>query len=334
MPSKREAPVFKKVSRPKPQTLDTPGEVSLHKVRPSPRFSFNTGDHITDELAVIGHLYVGDVAELYQVWSTAYTCAFTCKLMLPGFKPNSFEVRAFKREAALLRKLNHPNIVRLFGQGEFEGRAFMLEEYLHGPSLLDFIDSAPGRRTDIQQAIRAMIHVCAAVDHLHSHGYVHRDIKPANIIVRGGIPILIDLGSAFRLQPGKKPVRAVGTDPYMAPEQCLKEELSEQTDVYQLGALLYEMLTGRWPFEDELMKRRSEGLEGRFPQIKKNQPPSVRQFNSSVCAELDRLILKSMAKEPDKRVSSVRELVRSLAGFLEKEEQLWPDSLHEKARMV
>ncbi|RPJ56869.1 MAG: serine/threonine protein kinase [Acidobacteria bacterium] len=334
MGRKGKAPDFKKVSRPKPQTLETPGEVSLHEVRPSPRFSFHTGDRITDELAVIGHLYIGNVAELYQVWSTTYTCALTCKLMLPGFRTNSFEARAFKREAALLRRLNHPNIVRLFGGGDYQGRPFLLQEYLHGPSLLDLIDSAPDRRTDVQQAIKAIIHVCAAVDHLHSHGYVHRDIKPANIIVRGGLPILIDLGSAFRLQPGRKPRRAIGTDPYMAPEQCLKAELSERTDVYQLAAVLYEMLAGRWPFEDELIKSRSEALEGRFPQITKNHPPSVRKFNASVSAELDCLILKSMAKDPDKRVSTVRELVRNLAGFLEKEEQLWPESLNDKAQMV
>lgn len=74
-------------------------------------------------------------------------------------------------------------------------------------------------------------------------------MKPANVILRDGIPVLVDFDVAYRLQPGHKPRECIGMDPYMAPEQCVREELSSATDIYGVGAVLYEMLTGRWPFE-------------------------------------------------------------------------------------
>lgn len=336
MPKKKKKTGFRRVAPPRTQTLDAPATGPLHRPRPSPKFSFEPGDHITDELTVIGHLYIGDFAELYQVWSSSYTCALTCKMLLPGFAPRSPEGQSFKREASVLKKLNHPNVVRFFQQGQLEGRDFLIQEYLHGPTLLALIDSAPKRQLEIQEAVKATIHVCGAVDHLHNHGFAHRDLKPANVILRGGIPVLVDFGSAFRLGAGRKPARLIGTDPYMAPEQCLKQELSFASDVYGLGAVLYEMLTGRWPYEDDIMKSgtESEELSVRFPQINARHPQPPGRFNSQVPSGLDRLVLSCLDRQPQNRPQTVKEVVRNLANFLEKEDLLWHENLNEMGRIA
>src|SRR5919108_6579941 len=244
---------FKAVVQPRPQTLSATPELPRRRAGFSPRFTFELGASIGDDLTVIGHLSAGGTPELYQVWSTAYICALTCKILLPKFPPQSKEVRGLKREATLLRRLAHPNIVHIFGQGTHEGREFLVQEYLHGPSLFDLIDASPTRQVPIPDALKAIIHLCAALVHLHERGYIHRDLKPANVILRGGIPVLVDFDVAYHLKPGHKPQERIGTDPYMAPEQCVQAELSPATDIYGVGAVLYELLTGRWPFEDALL---------------------------------------------------------------------------------
>jgi serine/threonine protein kinase len=177
-------------------------------------------------------LSAGSISELYQVWSASYICALTCKILLPKFPPHSKEARGLKQEARLLRRLAHPNIVHIFGQGTHEGREFLVQDYLLGLSMFDLIESWTDRQVHTPDAIKAVIHICAALDHLHKLGYVHQDIKPADIILRGGIPFLVDFDVAYRLKPGHKPQEWTGTDPHMAPEQCMKEELSPPTDIY------------------------------------------------------------------------------------------------------
>jgi serine/threonine-protein kinase len=284
---------------------------------------------------VIGHLSAGGISELYQVWSASYMCALTCKILLPTFAPGSKEVRGLKREASLLRRLAHPNIVHIFGQGTHEGRDFLVQEYLHGPSLFELIDAAPQRQLPIPDAIKAIMHVCAALVHLHERGYVHRDMKPANVILRGGIPVLVDFDVAYRLRPGYKPQECIGTDPYMAPEQCVREELSPATDIYGVGAVLYEMLTGRWPFEAELMANpEHRTLEDRYPQIRGSHPPLPSQFNAQIPPGLEALVMKCVAPLPKRRFQSARDLAAELAHFLAGKDQLWPESLDLKHKMA
>ena len=241
------------IATPQPQTLTTAHAMPRRRTGFPPRYTLALGASIGDDLTVIGHLSVGRLAELYQVWSAAYLCALTCKIILPQFAPTSKAARALTREATLLRRLAHPHIVQVFGQGSHDGRVFLLQEYLHGPSLLALIEAAPQRQVPTPDALKAIVHLCAALAHLHDRGYVHQDIKPANVLLRGGIPILIDFDVAYRIQPGQTPHAPCGTDPYMAPEQCLHEALSPATDLYSVGAVLYEMLTGRWLFEDTLL---------------------------------------------------------------------------------
>jgi serine/threonine-protein kinase len=286
-------------------------------------------------LTVIGHLSAGNISELYQVWSASYMCALTCKILLPQFPPRAKEVRDLKREARLLRRLAHPNIVRMFGQGTYEHREFLVQEYLHGPSLGELIDAASHRQLPLPDAIKATVHLCAAVAHLHEQGYLHRDIKPANILLRGGIPVLVDFDVAYRLQPGHVPRERIGTDPYMAPEQCVQEELSFATDVYGIGAVLYEMLTDRWPFEEALLSASErDTLEARYPQILGLPPPRPGTFNPHVPPELEAVVSKCLAHRPKRRFQSARALAKALLPFLKGDEQLWPASLAGQRKMV
>ncbi len=325
-----------KIARPRPQTLSTTVETRRRRpLIPGPVFTLKLGDTIGEDLTVIGHLNRGRISEIYQAWSIFFTCALTCKILLPGFGPQSREVRDFKREAMLLRRLEHPQIVRIFHQGSFDGRDYLVQEYLHGPSLFELIKHSPNRQIPTPDAIKAAIHVCSALDHLHAQGYVYRDMKPSNIILRGGIPILVDFDAAYRLKRNRRPGRRIGTDPYMAPEQCLMEEVYPSTDVYGLGAILYEMLTGRWPYEEELLApNKKKTLRGRYPQIGDVPPPAPTRFNPKISDAVSEVVLRCLEKKPAGRFQTARELIRKLATLLDGKDQMWPESLDLRNRVA
>jgi serine/threonine protein kinase len=121
----------------------------------------------------------------------------------------------------------------------------------------------------------------------------------------------------------------------MAPEQCVKEELSPATDLYGVGAVLYEMVTGRWPFEEDLLNTPDHHtLAERYPQIRGRRPPRPRIFNAQLSPGLEAVIMQCLAPRPTQRFQSARALAKALARFLEGKEQLWPESLDVKHTMV
>lgn len=319
-------------SHPRPQTLSAP--IQPHRPSPGfvPRYTLRVGDAIGPDLAVIGLLSSGAASELYQVWSRGYICALTCKIMRPGFRPKSRQMLAFRREVMLLGRLRHPQIVRIFAGGTHEGREYSLQEYLHGPSLLELIDQSPGRRLPVADAIKTAVHLASALDHLHAAGYLYRDVKPSNIMLRGRIPILVDFDSAWRMKPGRRPARPGGTDPFMAPEQCRREELGPSADIYGLGALMYEALTGRWPFEKQITER-PEGdarPEARYPQTRGRRPPPPERFNRKIPRALSAVVLKCLAPSPDERYESARALVRALVPLLAGDDRILPEGFEGK----
>ncbi len=319
--------------------------------RPRAEFSLAVGQRI-GELTIIGHLARGRYAELYQVWSNEHWCALTGKLIAPEHLEGSGARGSFRREEQVLRKLQHPNIVRLFGCGDGEGRPYLLLEYLAGPSLFEVLESMPRRRLYVPDAIRAAMHIGAAVHYLHRRGFLYRDLKPGNILLREGIPILVDFDVVRKMDLNRRPADRLGTAPYMAPEQIRREPLSPATDVYGLGALLYELLTGRWPTEkpdddDEEWNEwdddwldtppsppalRNEGraeplgaetMAVHYPQVTRPATPP-REHNPQVGRELERIILKCLAQEPAQRYKSVSGLLAALAPMLKGHHRLWP----------
>ncbi|MDP9348507.1 MAG: serine/threonine protein kinase [Gemmatimonadota bacterium] len=338
------------IARPRYQGLAAARRWQHEPVRPRAEFSLAVGDRIGG-LTIIGHLARGRVAELYQVWSNRHWCALTGKLVAPEHLENG-GAASFRREAQVLAKLQHPNIVRFFGAGEAGGRPYLLLEYFPGPSLFDVLEGLPKRRLHVPDAIRAVMHVGAAVHYLHRCGYLYRDLKPANILLREGIPVLLDFDVVRKIHPTRRPADRLGTAPYMAPEQVRKEPLSPATDVYGLGALLYELLTGHWPTEepfdedewdDEWDDESDEAhpprpplsdpgdrqlttreLALRYPQLTRDPVP-LRQHIPQVPPELDKLVMRCLAHRAEDRFQTVSGLLAALAPLLKGQHRLWPE---------
>ncbi len=341
------------VSRPRYQGLAAARRWQHDPVKPRAGFSLAVGDRV-GELTVMGHLARGRITELYQMWSNEHWCALTGKLVAPEYMDGDAMPAALRREEKVLKRLQHPNIVRLFGSGIASGRPYILLEYFAGPSLYDVLESMPKRRLHVPDAIRATMHIGAAIHYLHRQGYLYRDIKPGNVLLREGIPILVDFDVVRKIDR-RRPSDRLGTAPYMAPEQVLREPLTPATDVYGLGALLYELLTGRWPTEEPPEEDEDEWdeewddepapapfandphcsdgkaplstaeLHARYPQLT-SSPVPPREHLAHIDPHLETVLLRCLAPDPADRFQTVSGLLAALAPLLKGRNRLWPEA--------
>ncbi len=296
-------------------------------------FPYAVGDRVAGDLTVIGHLAVGRVGHLYQVWSAGEWCAFTCKILAPGQAGDRGAAAALRREARILRRMRHPNIIHGYREGEHEGLPFLLMEYVEGPSVFDLLEDSPERRLSVSDAVRTAIHIGAGLYHLHRHGFLHLDLKPANLLLRGNVPLLVDFDAARRCDSERRPSRPLGTAPYMSPEQVRREPPSPAADVYGLAAVLYEMLTGRWPFEDVFLEiEEREGEEREYPQLGPEPPPDPRDFCPDTPEPLARLVLDCLQADPARRPASLHPVLLGLSGQLNEPVAFWPEGVTTERR--
>ena len=284
-------------------------------------FPYAVGDRIGPDLTVLGHLATGRFGHLYQVWSAEEWNAFTCKVLSPRQRDSRRAVASLRREARVLRQCHHPNIVRVFGEGHHDDLPFLVLEYLEGPTFADVLSDQPIGHLELGEALRATIHLGAAIAHLHRRGWLHLDVKPGNLLLRDGLPVLVDMDSARPVGAGA-PAERIGTGPYMAPEQVERRPLTEAADVYGLGAFLYEMLTGRWPFESEYGTRAGEGSP--YPQAAGVPPPPPSRFVPELPTSLDPVVLRALAPSPTERYVAVPPFLRALHRELSGTEAMWP----------
>ncbi len=210
------------------------------------------------------------------------------------------------REVRTIAQMNHPNVVTVFEFEETGEYFYLIMEYLEGINLRDILLSQ--KKLTVEQAVSITIQVLKALEYAHSKEIIHRDIKPENIIIlKNGEVKVTDFGIA-RLISREKEGRIIGTLGYMSPEQITGRFVDEASDIFAVGVVLYEMLTGKNPFYARTLK------ETAMKTLNYNPPPPSK-VNPKVPPELDTIVLKSLAKDVDVRYQSAEEMRRALLPF-------------------
>jgi WD40 repeat protein len=260
-------------------------------------------------LAEVGR---GGAGVVYWAWQAGANRTVALKMLLAGPHAGAEQRARFRTEAEAVGRLQHPNIVQVFQVGEQAGRPFLVMEYVEGGSLAQKLTGAPlpgGPSAELVQTL------ARAVQAAHERGIVHRDLKPANVLLApDGTPKIADFGLA-KLLIGAGAAHTqngaiLGTPSYMAPEQATGQaaEISPATDVYALGAILYELLTGRPPF-------RGEASLETLLQVRTEEPVPPRRLQSKVPLDLETICLKCLQKAPHQRYASAAALADDLQRY-------------------
>jgi serine/threonine protein kinase len=252
----------------------------------------------------------GGMAVVYRAYDNVLQRTVALKVLLPHLAANAEFTQRFEREAITAANLRHPNIVIIYDVGSHESFQYIVMEYLDGPTLhqeIQRIGPLP-----IGRAISILGQLANALDYAHQQGLVHRDVKPANVLVstryaRDHIT-LTDFGLVKAAHMAKITTEgsASGTLKYMSPEQALGEELDGRSDVYSLGVVVYEMLSGEVPFAATTPFEVLRELIHR-------PPPPLAPLNPSVNMRMDQAVFRALAKEPAARFTTAGEFATALA---------------------
>jgi len=252
----------------------------------------------------------GGMAEVYLVLDLRRQVALAIKVLPEDLAEDPEFLQRFQREAEALGRLDHPNIVRFYSF-EREGRAaFIVMDYVAGTTLSRRLKDAGGP-LPLAEASAILHQVGSALHYAHSLGIVHRDIKPGNIMLKeNGQALLSDFGIAKASGATTMTLAPIGTPSYMSPEQILGRPPTPRTDVYCLGVVLYEMVTGSKPFTGRGVAGASTAERVRQEHLH-SRPADPRSLNSEVPAAAAAVILTAMAKQPDERWPDVQGLLRA-----------------------
>jgi serine/threonine protein kinase len=259
---------------------------------------------------ILEQLGEGGMAVVYKAYDTRLETDVAVKVIrTENILPSVLEraLKRFEREAKSLAKLTHPNIVKVMDYGDYEGKPYLVLPYLPGGTLKKKL----GKPIPWQEAVEMLLPIAEALDYAHSQKMVHRDVKPANILLtERGQPMLTDFGIAKVLDIEETmdltgTSAAVGTPEYMAPEQATAKTADHRADIYALGIVLYEMITGRKPYTADtpmavLIMHARDPL------------PRPSKFISGIPNAVEKVLIKALAKSPDNRYQSMAEMVTAL----------------------
>ena len=259
---------------------------------------------------IVGKLGTGGMGVVYKAKDTRLDREVALKFLSDGMAQDQQALERFRREAKAASALNHPNICTVYDIGEESGKAFIVMEYLDGTVLKDLIGGHP---MELDRLLEISCEIADALAAAHVKNIIHRDVKPANIFMsEDGHAKVLDFGLAKIAVPDTEesesrtltvtqPGIAMGTLPYMSPEQLHGRAVDHRTDIYSLGAVLYEMATGQGPF---LGSTTAELISS----ILRDTPKPVSGLRAELPMGLERIIERCLAKQPAERYASVREL--------------------------
>jgi len=263
----------------------------------------------------------GGMAAVYKATDLKLQRQVAIKIMHPHLASQSSFQQRFLQEARAAALLDHPNIVRVLSFNNTENNLFIVMELIIGGNLRQYVKRLheESKFVDYQEAIEVVRQLADALDYAHRQGMVHRDLKPDNVILKpepdgerlNYRPIVTDFGLAKLTSSGENAItdqQPIGTYPYMSPEQCLAEKIDSRSDIYALGVMLYELAVGRLPYNPKTIAEAAR-MHGRDPLTL----PSAVQPNFPKA--LEDIIVKALAKDPDLRYQTARELVEALAAL-------------------
>lgn len=265
--------------------------------------SFKPGDNV-GPYQVIEQLGHGGMASVFKAYHAALDRYVALKVLHQAFNEDSTFINRFQREAKVVAKLEHPNIVPVYDFAEHEGRPYLVMKFIEGDTLKARMSAGPLTAKEIEQVVET---VGSAVGYAHRQGVLHRDIKPSNVLISNeNVMYLADFGLARIAQAGESTLSAdsiMGTPQYISPEQAMgKKDLDGKTDVYSFGVMIYEMVVGQVPFNADTP----------FSIIHDHiytPLPLPKIVNPNVPDSVQRVLLKSLAKNRDDRYATVEELI-------------------------
>jgi formylglycine-generating enzyme required for sulfatase activity len=258
------------------------------------------------------------MSDVYKAWDLERATYLALKFLREDLAQDEIFLRRFRREAQTLSNLQHPNIVRFYGLEQEDLLAFMLMEFVDGTSLRSEIFRNQGVPLSTERILEVMRPVCSALHYAHRKGMVHCDVKPANIMIEKSDRILVtDFGIARMTETATVTMVGAGTPAYMAPEQVVGKDPTPETDIYSLGVILYEMITGgERPFVGKNADTEgSTGEKVRWEQLFL-PPPSPREFNPDLSPEMEKIVMKCLEKDQEKRYPSTLALLKDLDNII------------------
>ena len=286
------------------QTSSSPGGRQLH--------GLSSGPPSLPGYDIVGELGRGGMGVVYKAWHVPTKRFVALKMILTGAEATETVRKRFRVESEAAARLAHPNIIEIYEVGEFEGYPFFSLEFCGGGTLAKKLSGNPMLPQSAALIVEKLARAVAAA---HAEQIIHRDLKPANILLSSeGEPKIGDFGLAKRLDAEDLHTRTgavMGTPSYMPPEQAVggRVPIGPAADIYALGAILYECLTGRPPFK-------SATAVDTLEQVRRQEPVAPRLLNATVPAELDAICLKCLRKSPTKRYASAAEVADELRRYL------------------
>jgi serine/threonine protein kinase len=321
-----EAALREAASSSKPSQAPSPHQPSVRARLGGSPFTLPPADTFPG-YELLRELHRGGQGVVYQAIQKTTRRKVAIKVMREGPFASQREHARFEREAQILGQLNHPGIVAIHDSGvTHQGLSYFVMDYISGAPLDVYMSSVKG---SVEDALRMLVQVCEAVSAAHLKGIIHRDLKPGNILVDGeGHPHILDFGLAkvaggdttggnggAGLQLMTITGQFLGSMPWASPEQAegRTEKVDVRTDVYSLGVIAYQVLTGRFPYE--VIGNMREVLDN----ILTVQPTPLRKIKKQIDEDVERIVLKCLAKERERRYQSAAELVRDIHHYLNKE---------------
>jgi serine/threonine protein kinase len=272
---------------------------------------------------IVAHIGSGGMGDVYRARDPRLARDVAIKVLPSTFAQDPDRLQRFEQEARAAGMLNHPNILSIFDIGSMEGSTYLVTEYLEGETLREKLRTGP---LSLRKAMDSAVQLARGLSAAHEKGIVHRDLKPENLIItKDGRLKILDFGLAKLTQPdataggltqlptspGTEPGVILGTMGYMSPEQVRGKPADHRSDIFALGAIFYEMITGQHAF-------RGETAADTMSAILQKEPPEIHKTNSNVPPALTRMVQHCLEKDPEQRFHSASDIafnLESLSGF-------------------